>query len=265
MSVDGNLERQGIAPQMIDVAKDQSQLVYEVDFKEASRHLISISLWIRNVACGHDATQETVKIIFPVWTPGSYMVREYTRNIESLVVTAHAVCGSESTRNVPVTRESKNVWQVEFEESDWIQVRYQLYCREMSVRTNWVESDFGFLTGAAAFPYIDGLQSEPIEIRLTGMPQWDSLATSLKQVERTEQAITLRAANYDDLVDSPIAIGRFPVKRFDVGEHAHYLANVGNDDLWDVDKAVADVSKIVAEEQRFWVKCRTKSIGSSIC
>jgi len=81
---------------------------------------------------------------------------------------------------------------------------------------------------------------------------WGSVATSLKQLDRTSHSVRLLAENFDDLVDSPIAVGSFPVRSFQVGERQHYLANVGNDDLWDLDKATADVAKIVSEEQRFW-------------
>ena len=51
----------------------------------------------------------------------------------------------------------------------------------------------------------------------------------------------------------PVAVGRFPVRSFEVGERLHYLANVGpEEELWDLEKATADVAKLVAEEQRFW-------------
>lgn len=235
---------------MINVVDRLSSLIYEVDFSQASRHLLSLSLWLQRTA------SNSVTIVFPVWTPGSYMVREYTRNIESLVVTSHAAIDGPTLDGLASRRIGKNSWQCDTESAEWIQVRYQLYCREMSVRTNWVEQDFGFITGAAAFPYIEGRQSDAIDVRLRVPENWGSVATSLKQLDRTSKAVCLRAENFDDLVDSPIAVGRFPVRSFEVGERLHYLANVGSDDrtneLWDLDKATADVAKIVAEEQRFW-------------
>jgi len=221
-----------------------------VDFSQASRHLLSISLWIPRAA------NNAVTIVFPVWTPGSYMVREYTRNIESLVASSHAAPHERTLENITSRRIGKNSWQFDTDLATWIQVRYHLYCREMSVRTNWIEQDFGFITGAAAFPYIEGRQSESIDVRLRVPESWGSVATSLKQLDRTSSAVRLRAESFDDLVDSPIAVGSFPVRSFDVGDRMHYFANVGSDErsdgLWDLDKATADVAKIVAEEQRFW-------------
>lgn len=231
---------------MINIADTVSSLIYEVDFSQATRHLLSISLWIPRTA------NKEVTILFPVWTPGSYMVREYTRNIESLVASSHASIHGPAQEELQARRVGKNSWQFESDAARWIQVRYQLYCREMSVRTNWVEQDFGFITGAAAFPYVEDRQLESIDVHLKVPERWGSVATSLKQLERTSTSVRLRAESFDDLVDSPIAIGSFPVRSFEVGDRMHYLANVGTDELWDLDKAVADVSKIVAEEQRFW-------------
>ncbi len=229
-------------------------LIYEVDFSQASRHLLSISLWIPPGA------NTVAKVVFPVWTPGSYMVREYTRNIESLVASCHAAPHEPKLAKLNSRRIGKNSWQFDVDSAAWIQVHYQLYCREMSVRTNWVEQEFGFITGAAAFPYIDGRQSASIDVRLQVPENWGSVATSLKQVDRSGNTVYLRANSFDELVDSPMAVGSFPVRSFEVGDRMHYLANVGSDEasndsgheLWDLDKAAADVATIVAEEQRFW-------------
>ena len=237
---------------MIEATPNGSQLLYEVDFSEATRHLLSVSLWIPKQASNFSASANTIKIVFPVWTPGSYMIREYTRNVESLTATAHASLHERSFSSMVANRIGKNSWEIETEPAAWIRVQYQLYCREMSVRTNWVEQDFGFITGAAAFPYVENRQAEPIELQLALPAKWDSVATSLKQLDRNGNSVRLRAENFDDLVDSPIAVGSFPVRSFEVGSHLHYLANVGDDELWDLEKATADVAKIVAEEHAFW-------------
>ena len=116
------------------------------------------------------------------------MLREYTRNIESFTASLHTSVQQPILDKIfTAATIGKNAWLIDADESAWIQVRYQLYCHEMSVRTNWVEKGFGFLTGAAAFPYVDGLQSEPIEVRLHFPADWNSVATSLKQLDRRRQ------------------------------------------------------------------------------
>ena len=60
----------------------------------------------------------------------------------------------------------KHRWMIHTQESQWVCVQYRLYAREMSVRTNWVERDFGFITGAAAFPFVRGRETRPIMVLL---------------------------------------------------------------------------------------------------
>ncbi len=83
------------------------------------------------------------------------MIREYARNVESLTASAHEHPGESLTGAQPtlvVEHLDKHRWMIHTQESEWVCVQYRLYAREMSVRTNWVEHDYGFLTGAAAFP-----------------------------------------------------------------------------------------------------------------
>jgi predicted metalloprotease with PDZ domain len=218
--------------------QSRSRFYYEVDFHQAARHIAEGSH-----AC---------RLIFPVWTPGSYMIREYTRNIERLSATCHQQFHGPVHETVEPHRIGKNVWEFDAEEVDWLKVHYQLYCRELSVRTNWLESDFGFLTGAAAFPFVEGYEDRPIEMRMQLPEQWRSIATSLCRLEPDVDVERYQAETFDELVDSPIALGDFPVRSFCVGGKPHYLANVGDRQNWDLDRAIADLERIVDEEQRFW-------------
>ncbi|HEY6552717.1 MAG TPA: hypothetical protein VI669_05145, partial [Vicinamibacteria bacterium] len=82
-----------------------------------------------------------VELLMAVWTPGSYMVREFARNLEA--VTAW----SDSGEPLPMTKTSKNRWRVAAR-GPKIRVRYRVYAREMSVRTNFVDEGFAILNGA---------------------------------------------------------------------------------------------------------------------
>ena len=80
-----------------------------------------------------------------VWTPGSYLVREYARNVEA--VTAAGPDG----RALDVDKSKKNRWRVATGGAPIDHVKYRVYGREMSVRTNWVEAGFALLNGAPTF------------------------------------------------------------------------------------------------------------------
>ena len=220
---------------------------FEIAFHEADHHVIEVDLWLR---CQGTSSLE---IVFPVWTPGSYMVREYARNVEQIRATAHAQMASSDGLSAEIEHLDKHRWLVQCEGATWICVSYRLYCREMSVRTNWVERDYAFLTGAAAFPMVRGREDRPIMVHLHLPPQWSSVATSLVRKNTSNpHSVELWADNYDDLVDSPIVCGMLDITPFEVGGKEHYLVNCGGDDLWDSLRAISDVERIVAEHQQFW-------------
>ncbi|MBC7793603.1 MAG: hypothetical protein H7Z43_07830, partial [Clostridia bacterium] len=77
-----------------------------------------------------------LELMMPVWTPGSYMLREYARNIES--VSAFTPSGEA----LPLAKTQKNRWRVTTQGNSSVLVRYRVYGHEMTVRNNWIESDF---------------------------------------------------------------------------------------------------------------------------
>ncbi len=231
------------------------ELRYTVRFDEAHHHVVDIELLIA-LATNQSSQQSSppgIQLVFPVWTPGSYMIREYTRNIESISAVACDDVDACEFVPLPLERIGKNRWQIEPRTpTKCIRVNYRLYCREMSVRTNWVERDFGFLTGAATFPYIDGRQAQPIRVILRLPPDWEKIATSLQKVPTKDSSLELLATDFDDLVDSPMVMGNFDLREFDVGGKTHFLANVGADQLWNLERAVSDTRCIVQHHQAFW-------------
>lgn len=234
---------------------DSSQPIYRVRFNEAHHHIIEVELWISPEVSAASTRSgiRPLELVFPVWTPGSYMVREYTRNIEA--VSAWECNGMDGTthQSLALQRHGKNRWRIaSASPQSTICVRYRLYCREMSVRTNWVERDYGFLTGAATFPYIEGGQDTPIQLQLELPKAWRQVATSLEKLQHTDDRVCLQAVDYDEIVDAPVVCGNFDFRKFNVAGKPHYLANVGGDQLWDLDRAVADTQTIVAYHQQFW-------------
>src|SRR5688500_1633896 len=87
---------------------------YEVSFDEADHHVINVQLWLR--AQGASA----LEIVFPVWTPGSYMIREYARSIEQLSASAHGELGSDESHAVSVEHLDKHRWLIHTDEAEWI-------------------------------------------------------------------------------------------------------------------------------------------------
>jgi predicted metalloprotease with PDZ domain len=185
-----------------------------------------------------------VELMMAVWTPGSYLIREYERHVEN--VAAAGAAGS----TLAVTKTAKNRWTVSTGGADTIVMTYRVYGREMSVRTNWIESEFALINGAPTFLTLaDGL-ARPHEISLILPPAWSRTVTALPLNAGTTNAYC--AESYDALVDSPILAGSPAVYDFEIDGRMHRLANEGEAGVFDGARAARDLEAIAREHHRFW-------------
>jgi predicted metalloprotease with PDZ domain len=176
-----------------------------------------------------------MEVFLPVWTPGSYLVREYARNIEAISVTD----GDGNPLRFEKSR--KNRWRIDVPRAREIRLSYQVYCREMSVRTNWVEDSFALLNGAPTFiTRVDGLHL-PHEVQLELPARWKISLCGLPETAPHR----FSAVDYHELVDSPILAGNPSVYRFEVDGIRHFLANLGEEAVWDGPRSAADVERLV--------------------
>jgi predicted metalloprotease with PDZ domain len=188
-----------------------------------------------------------IELMMAVWTPGSYMVREFSRNVEGVTATTAA---DETGEPLPISKTSKNRWRVETRgvpRGTRILLRYRVYSREMSVRTNFVDEDFAILNGAPTFITLAGGTHRPHEVRVVLPPQWRTSVCPLPGADNAYQA-----PDFDTLVDSPIYAGNAPVYRFEVEGRSHLLVNEGEGTVWDGPRSAADTERIVREQAAFW-------------
>jgi predicted metalloprotease with PDZ domain len=180
-----------------------------------------------------------------VWTPGSYLVREYARHVEN--VTASAPGGEP----LAIRKTRKNRWRVDTGRAREAIVRYRVYCREMSVRTNWVEASFAMLNGAPTFITLVETAKRPHRVALELPAAWATSATALPHAPGAGPHDYL-APDYDTLVDSPIVAGNPAVYEFAVGGKPHALVNEGGGSVWDGERSARDTEAIVRAAERFW-------------
>jgi predicted metalloprotease with PDZ domain len=185
-----------------------------------------------------------VELFLPVWTPGSYMVREYSRHLEGLSAR------DDTGRELRVEKTRKNRWRVRAGEARQITVSYRVYCREMSVRTNWVEESFALLNGAPTFVGIAGRGDLRCEVRLELPREWKASFCGLERSSTNPNCYV--ASDYDALIDSPIYAGNPAAYEFTVGGVPHVLVNEGEAGVWDGPRSAADLEKIVRRTIEFW-------------
>ncbi|MGH9331694.1 MAG: M61 family metallopeptidase, partial [Vicinamibacterales bacterium] len=183
------------------------------------------------------------EVYMAVWTPGSYLVREFSRHVER--VAARVTDG----RALPVEKVAKNRWRVASGPAASFTLSYRVYGREMTVRTNWIEDRFAMLNGAATFITLAERGPRPHEVDLELPAGWKKTATAL---DRAGSPHRYRAPDFDTLVDSPILAGNPAVHEFVVDGKPHSLVNEGEAGVFDGARAAKDVEKVVREHRRMW-------------
>jgi predicted metalloprotease with PDZ domain len=182
------------------------------------------------------AGRAEVELYMATWTPGSYLIREYERNVE-------AVSAAAGTRALTVAKSTKNRWKIATAGAPSVTLRYKVYSREMTVRNNWVEAGFAMLNGAPTFITLVERAARPHDVRVELPAAWKRVETALEPVSGSPN--TFRADTFDTLVDSPIIIGNPLTRDFTVDGKTHTVLFEGDTALIDADKAAADVQKIV--------------------
>ena len=210
---------------------------YVLRFPDAQAHYVDVEAEFP----GEGRTE--LLLFMPVWTPGSYLVREYARN----VVTLKAAAGAGDS--LAVEKISKNRWRIAAGGQAAVRVSYRLYCREINVRGNWVEQAFAMLNGAPTFLGIVGDDPRAYEVKLELPEGWKSSHTPLAP---TGDAHTYTAPDFDTLVDSPIFLGSPQVDRFDVDGVPHYLVTLLGENAWDNARVARSLQRVVKEQRTFW-------------
>jgi predicted metalloprotease with PDZ domain len=210
---------------------------YTLSFPAPHTHYVEVRAEVPCV--GRDG----VELSMAVWTPGSYLVREFSRHVEA--VTAAGPAGNA----LRVEKSAKNRWRIETRGAPKVTVSYRVYGREMSVRTNWIESGFAFVNGAPTFLTLAGDHARPHEMAIVPAAGWMRSITALDPGPHPH---TYCAPDYDTLVDSPILIGNPEVHEFVVDGTPHLLASAGDTNFFDAPRAVKDLAAIVRAHKEFW-------------
>ena len=212
---------------------------YTLSFTDREHHYVDVKA---DVPC-RDAP--AVELMMAVWTPGSYLVREYSRHVEGVRATTPE--GSP----LDVRKSRKNRWRITSGGASKIVVTYRVYCRDMSVRGNWVDEEFALLNGAPTFLTLQEEGPRPHEVCYELPSGWGRCLSPLPADPQRGEC-HFRAPDYDTLVDSPCVAGNPAVHEFEVGGRKHYLVNQGGEGIWDGARSAADVEKLVEEQQRMW-------------
>ncbi len=218
-----------------------NRLHYCIEAADLNAHLFRVTL---NIA--QPDAQQVVSL--PVWIPGSYLVREFAKNLQRLNA-------KQGRRQPAIQQLDKCSWQIDCKPDQPLTLSYEVYAFDNSVRTAWLDSQRGFFNGTSLCLRVHGQEDIPHQLQLQpvkGQTSWQA-ATGLTAVKTDKRGFGLyQAANYDELVDGPVELGAFWSGSFKACGIEHRFVVAGALPSFDGERLLADTQKICEAEIRFW-------------
>nr|WP_066267264.1 M61 family metallopeptidase [Hydrogenophaga palleronii] len=214
---------------------------YSVAVLDAHSHLFAVTLRI-------DQAARNQRLALPVWIPGSYLVREFSQNLQNL-------SASHDGQPVALKQLDKHRWQALNDAGQPLELRYEVYAFDASVRTAFLDAERGFFNATSLCLQVLGQEDSPHELELVA-----GEATSGWQVATglTPQALDdagfghYLAADYDELADCPVEMGRFWSASFTAAGVEHRFVVAGAGAWMDGERLIADTRRICETQIQFW-------------
>lgn len=212
-------------------ARSQVKINFEASFTEPQAHYVEMEMNISGL------TKDYIDVKMPVWAPGSYLVREFAKNVEGFTASANG-------KPVRFEKVRKNAWRIYSAKASNVKINYRVYAFEVSVRTSFIDDSHAFLSSTGIFLYPDGMLKQPSTVKIKPFKSWNKVSTGLEPV--AGQPFTYTAANFDILFDSPIEVGNQDVFEFTASGVKHEVAMFGGGN-YDQEKLKVDMAKIVEQ------------------
>jgi len=188
------------------------------------------------------------RLTLPAWIPGSYMIREFARHVVSIEARAGA-------RTIALTKVDKHTWQAR-RCAGPLTLIYRVYAWDLSVRGAHLDSTHAFFNGTSVFLAVAGQEDRACEVELQPPPS--SIATEWKVATTLPRAGAAaygfgryRAADYDELIDHPVEMGRFALASFKAAGAQHDVAITGQHDA-DMARFTTDLARVCALQARLF-------------
>lgn len=222
---------------------------YLVQIERPEQHHVKVSFKF-----SRKPGQNKIQVFLPSWSPGSYLMREYARHIRWFEATQG------NGEVLFYEQKAKGIWEIDWKKSSLkteqndVQVSYEIYCKELTVRTSHVDASHAFLHGPSYLMGVVGENLEEPTIEFRFPPLWSKLSTSMKDISKSRNEFIYSAANYDELIDTPVEIGCHETDGFEYKGKPHHLAYYGElyphkqDLKGDIKKVVEAVARHFKEE-----------------
>jgi len=214
---------------------------YQVRVQNLHAHLFGVTLTIAQPVADQ-------MVSLPTWIAGSYLIREFAKHLQRLQ--AH-----QGKAPVSITQRDECTWQTHCVADKPLVLSYEVYAFDSSVRTAWLDTQRGFFNGTSLCLRVHGHEDSPHALNLSndGLPASWQAATALTPQKITAKGFgTYLAANYDELVDTPVELGALWRGAFIAGGIEHQFVVAGAPASFDGTRLLADTQAICEAEISFW-------------
>lgn len=183
-------------------------------------------------------SNEALVVTLPAWIPGSYMIRDFARNILDLRAQANG-------QALAITALDKQTWRLEATEHP-VTVNYLVYAFDLSVRSAYLDQFWGFFNNSSLCLAVKGYEAQPIDVTLQLPEQLEhwQVATGMPRLQgKPFHAGRFRADNYDALLDYPFLLGTLGIHEFIAGGRKHALVTAGRCDI-DAERICGDLATL---------------------
>ncbi len=214
-------------------------ITYRVDVSDLHQHEFQVTLTVQN-----PQAQQTLSL--PVWIPGSYMVREFSRHISRLQA-------QQGGHAVALVQKDKAAWLATCTGRRPLVLSYRVYAFDTSVRTAFLDAHRGFFNGSSLFLKAHGHEAQTHRLELKTLPKGWEVATALGAIKVDARGRGwYEAAHYDELIDHPVELGQFWRGRFVAHGVPHDFVVTGNWPDFDRERLLADSQRICEAQITFW-------------
>ncbi len=215
---------------------------YRIRPAEPSAHLFEVELLVE------DPDPAGQRFALPAWIPGSYMIREFARHVVDIAARAGA-------RRVAIDKLDKHTWQAARCRGP-LTLRYRVYAWDLSVRGAHLDASHGFFNGTSVFLRVLGREREACAVEIL-RPEGENyedwrVATTLERAGARPWGFGgYRAADYDELIDHPVEMGRFALVEFEAAGVPHAVAITGQHDA-DLVRLAHDLARVCEAQIRMF-------------
>lgn len=219
---------------------------------------------------GEIASQGPLHLQLPAWIPGSYMIRDFSKHLES--ISASEIISAKSIKPIKLNKIDSHTWELKSKQD--VEVRYQVYAFDTSVRAAYLDQERAFFNASSLCLQLLGFADLPCDVKLLepkdpDMSQRWSVQTTLpvkesKQIKRSGFGV-YQAESYDALIDHPVAMGEFQVIQWQAHGTPHRMVIQGLLDGVDERQLSKDLKAICETHISFFEPVKPRAPFKEYC